>query len=288
MKKWPTRKKKFASRARIYIYGRLFLGGGWFMKVDRRLKIGPVEIGPVEIRQPLNFYLAGKIAKNDWRHALVKPTRASSSPSWTLRGVISQDEVHHPWLEALYEAIEGRDHYVGPFFVADDHGCFHGSGTHGAGVGFAWCPCCEEERADVSCNVCHGPVMETGTLDPCGGAYSGLRREDLLNRCHGAIARCDVIFAWLDDPTAYGTLVELGWAHAMHKTIWIASPTFLPDLWFAYTLTKHCHIGHDEDPCAAFRRFYYSESSYVELATAELLKAVNEDDLDNQGIAWNN
>lgn len=57
-------------------------------------------------------YLAGKIAKCDWRHTLVPRLR-----------------------EALYEQgpIDCSTFtYVGPYFVSCDHGCNHGPNTHGA------------------------------------------------------------------------------------------------------------------------------------------------------------
>lgn len=61
-------------------------------------------------------YMAGKIAKNDWRHGLVPD----------LRGHLHEDgPVCCGWFT-----------YVGPFFVSCDHGCRHRPGSHGvAGAG---------------------------------------------------------------------------------------------------------------------------------------------------------
>ena len=58
------------------------------------------------------IYLAGKIAKNDWRHDLIS----------NLRG--------HLWADGDIETDNFI--YVGPYFVSCDHGCFHGKDTHGA------------------------------------------------------------------------------------------------------------------------------------------------------------
>lgn len=57
-------------------------------------------------------YFAGKISKNDWRHALVLG----------LRG--------HLWADGPISADQFI--YTGPFFVSCDHGCAHGANTHGA------------------------------------------------------------------------------------------------------------------------------------------------------------
>jgi len=58
------------------------------------------------------IYLAGKISKNDWRHALVS----------TLRGRL--------WSDGPIDCQAFS--YVGPFFVSCDHGCNHGPNLHGA------------------------------------------------------------------------------------------------------------------------------------------------------------
>ena len=58
-----------------------------------------------------HVYFAGKIGKNDWRHAIVPGLR-----------------------EALYEEgpfDAGAYIYNGPYFVSCDHGCNHGPTTHG-------------------------------------------------------------------------------------------------------------------------------------------------------------
>jgi hypothetical protein len=57
-------------------------------------------------------YLAGKIAKNDWRHILVPNLRA------------------HIWADGPIHTKAFS--YVGPFFVSCDHGCNHSPGSHGA------------------------------------------------------------------------------------------------------------------------------------------------------------
>ena len=65
----------------------------------------------------MKIYLAGKIKKNDWRGALVP---------WL------EDLMPEDWHKTVTLDMDGRNEYVGPFFVACDHGCAHGSNGHGA------------------------------------------------------------------------------------------------------------------------------------------------------------
>lgn len=77
------------------------------------------------------IYLAGKIEKNCWRHALVPGLR-----EWAYReGPI----------------ISNGFTYVGPFFSGCDHGCFHRPNSHGV----ASTATCRDERPITSKQVIH-------------------------------------------------------------------------------------------------------------------------------------
>lgn len=111
-------------------------------------------------KPPARVYLAGKIAKQDWRHDLV----------CGLRGA----EHEHGPLPCRTFA------YIGPFFVACDHGCRHGPGRHGAaGIG-------------------------------CDGV--AITRATVFARNQALMASADLVFAYIDAPECYGTMVEIGWA----------------------------------------------------------------------------
>lgn len=122
-----------------------------------------------------------------------------------------------PW-PTVRDWMPGLD-YTGPFFLGDDHGCAHGRGTH---------------ALDVDCV---NPVPDW--------------QAAAVARCLGAIDSSDFVFAWLDDPTAYGTLVEIGYATGKGIPVVVASPEVpkydepewpareafagpLGDLWFAF------------------------------------------------------
>jgi very-short-patch-repair endonuclease len=136
-----------------------------------------------------SIYLAGKIGPNDWRHDLT---------GWQLRHAWEVDDAHpdEPW-PVMKRSILGVFDYVGPYFVSDDHGCGHGSNTHGCG--------------------------NDGVV-PCF-TYENLPKRDRVRElCLSAIDTADIVFAWLDDLTAYGTLVEIGYARGRGKIIVIAAP----------------------------------------------------------------
>lgn len=146
-----------------------------------------------------NIYLAGKIAHHDWRHDVVK------NLSRTLQGGCVEIHDKPDQWPVLQDTVWGFN-YVGPFFVADDHGCFHGENSHGVG-------------ADHD-------------------EYLGATPDDTLRWCMDAISRTDIFFAWIECTTCYGTLAEIGYAKALGKTIWIAGKRDLVSsaespLWFA-------------------------------------------------------
>lgn len=131
----------------------------------------------------MKFYLAGKISKNDWRHKICPE----------LRGAIPGDEV---------KTINGHT-CVGPFFISCDHGCYHGKRTH-AVVSYG----CEMADEDVVYNFGKGTPYATA-------------RQYTSAMCLDGIRKCDVLYAWIDSPDAYGTLAEIGYARGLNKKIWV-------------------------------------------------------------------
>lgn len=134
------------------------------------------------MRKPLTYF-AGKVGKNDWRMTIVP----------RLAGV------------DLGQILDCGDfRYGGPYFIACDHGCAHGPGTHGL--------------KSTPCTVSDVPPRWT-----------------IPSLCCGWIRRSELIFAWIDEDTCFGTMVELGWAQMMAKPIYIGfrSKTLSEQMWFA-------------------------------------------------------
>jgi hypothetical protein len=152
----------------------------------------------------MRVYLAGKVEKHCWRHALVRDLR--SGPGFD--GIYPPDKgvpVNYRW-PVMEGAVLGGWDYVGPYFTSCDHGCAH-SEPHG----FA-------------------------TEGNCGDFYGD---PVLVQRlCLEAIDRADVVFAWITGKDCYGTLIELGYAVAREKEVFIAGPRRFRDLWFVYECAR--------------------------------------------------
>lgn len=162
------------------------------------------------------IYLAGKIGKNDWRHTIVDGLREAVSGSCP-----EPNDMNWP---ILSRAIFNRFDYVGPFFISCDHGCFHV--PHGHGLG-----------------------------DPSRtfGKHSGdepWARSLIARNCLARLSQADLVFVFLDSTSAYGSLIELGFAvdlayrrQATANPLHIAiahnlKPGQARELWFAFHLPK--------------------------------------------------
>ncbi len=147
----------------------------------------------------MKIYLAGKIAPKDWRqevvHGLV--TGGAGAPRGPLFDVYdwgdhASFDATIPW-PVLPLAIFKVHDYTGPYFMNCTHGggCFQGRSSHGVGA---------DARKDEY------PEMSWG----CDGDAPTPPLKQVTDACIAAIKRSDLVFAWLDSPSAYGTLVELG------------------------------------------------------------------------------
>lgn len=139
-----------------------------------------------------------------------------------LVGIADSDELRNgdgaPPAPTCYSGVM----YVGPFFAACDHGCSHAGDRHGQAEG-----------------------------------CMGIDRNRTARGCLSQIELADLVYAWLDDlepspkSTAYGTLVEVGYALALGKPVVVAAVRAphdpasrgvvvdrypIDDLWFAWTL----------------------------------------------------
>jgi hypothetical protein len=102
--------------------------------------------------------------------------------------------------------------YAGPYFVSCDHGCYHGEDTHGQGAARGGCASGEER-------VSPALVVQT---------------------CLRWLGAADAVFCWLDDPTAHGTVAELGYATGIGKPVFLYTPPGdrLRDLWFVQQMIR--------------------------------------------------
>jgi len=69
-----------------------------------------------------------------------------------------------------------------------------------------------------------------GSAEPFEG-HQGI----VLNQCLSQIQKADMVFAWIDDGEAYGTIAEIGYAKALGKKVWIGMSEDMEqlyDTWF--------------------------------------------------------
>ncbi|MNW38167.1 Nucleoside 2-deoxyribosyltransferase [compost metagenome] len=145
-------------------------------------------------------YLAGKIGHSDWRHGIFKDLRKGNDKYFGL-----MDSVNN------YQ-------YNGPFFTSCDHGCFHGESNHGRGVVTIGCGC--------------------GLYGKDGSEVEGNTPKNVVIKdCVNDIKSSDVVFVWLESNDAFGTITEIGVAHALKKPIFIAvnkslTTETMNEMWF--------------------------------------------------------
>lgn len=173
---------------------------------------------PYRKRHCFGVYLAGKVrGDGDWRYQVFPGlSRLSASDA-----IVVQWENRKPYVPS---PPFGREHYYcGPYFSSD-----------------------HEERQDHKAGLGHYTKHDADIS----------RREDVFRMSTDAIDRADFVFAWLDDLTCYGTLVEIGYARAMGKPIYIGTPERVSGeihehLWFALEAGR---AVCGDTPLAAFCR----------------------------------
>lgn len=109
--------------------------------------------------------------------------------------------------------------YVGPWFTSCDHGCYHGKSSHGVGA------------TDPGC-------MEMGE--------NNAHRSWAHSECLRLIEDSDLVIAWIDDPTAFGTIAEIGFASGIGKPVYVGFPpesSFADDVWFAASFSAGSVVG---------------------------------------------
>ena len=142
-------------------------------------------------------YFAGKIGKNDWRHDLVPG----------LRG--------HEWKDG--PIVTNSFDYIGPFFVASNHGGNHGPNRHGA-VG-----------DEFSFN-------------------QNYDQQDVIDNNNASLDSADMVFAYITANDCYGTLIEVGWALAKHMRVALLFAPGIPveDYWYCAMQSAAVHTNVHE------------------------------------------
>lgn len=206
----------------------------------------------------LNVYLAGKISRNDWRFRIFPIRNADTSH------ITQNPHPHQPVVDGM--------RYVGPFFLACDHGCFHGDSSHGRGADrLRWAEPSNTHLEPDASRICY-------TLDAAEHTP-----QDVFQKCLKWLAEAEIVFAWVDAPSAYGTLVEVGIATALGIPVYLATSreaetryNISREMWFAAAATGE-QFRVFADVLEAWRDFVQRAHSMVQGA-----KAVLSEEWDNQ------
>lgn len=156
-------------------------------------------------REQHKVYLAGKISMTDWRDAFIDCRAASCW--WEGNGDIIEQFI------SRRIPIDDSAIMTGPYFISCDHGCYHGDGTHGV-------------QCDWNC------------------AGFSLKRSDVEYISRRQIDAADVVLAYINDPTCYGTLAEIGYARAKNKYIIVVydSEDLREKIWFVGEMANLVYV----------------------------------------------
>ena len=146
-----------------------------------------------------SFYAIGKISQNGWRNQLV----GAMPMTW------------QEYLSATPTQTRTGFVYTGPFFIRCDHGCTHGNTSH------------------ATYSICTA-------ASSCTEKAQDFRPARVFGQSERQIQKAGFAFVWAGQQAesldkAYGSLVEIGIAHALRKPILLAHhPNVnLRDFWFS-------------------------------------------------------
>lgn len=164
---------------------------------DQKNKVNPV----INRYEHHTVYLAGKIRQSGWRENICGYRCGGHTDSYGF-----YDDL----------VINGNLTVTGPFFISCDHGCYHGENSHGVGVAQYYYTD-EDGRKHI--------------YEPCMGEY--FTQDEVLTVCKNQIDKAEIIFAYIDCRDCFGTLSEIGYAHAKGKTIIkFKNDDLERDMWF--------------------------------------------------------
>lgn len=173
------------------------------------------------------FYLAGKITRTTWRETIVGEW-SFENHSWSYGQAYFDYEEDGTWA-IVPHACKVLDsislHYTGPWWRDD---------------------------------FCHGQSNDSGFPHGYSSVGQPLKEESdkkqIANAVSKAIRDSDMLFAWVDSHDCYGTLLEIGYARGLGKTVVVVFSDTIDsrELWLAraaatYSLTaKTPRDGWDE------------------------------------------
>ena len=183
--------------------------------------------------RPATLNLAGKMGRSarGWRSRILLPDIGWDKIT-NLNRALSFD-FEHPGLGAVVWPIV----YAGPFEISEEGMAGHGEGEHASGF---------YDDSDHGGNQAFDSYARK--------QYPGLSVPDALRRlvfdqCRARIQQSNIVLAYLTEGTEYGTLVEIGIAHALGKFVWVGMSPDLDnkEFWFAQAAAHGVTVGSAKD-----------------------------------------
>lgn len=198
-----------------------------------------------------SVYLAGKITGTTWRDSIAPEWSRSrcdmSHQAWEDVGlhvfVTASCGVAYPIrCTGPFFSISGGDHYAGPI-EPGDHAC--------------------GEYRLVRSRQDDWPYVETTFTD----------RPWVAAQAKAAIDACDLMFAWIDSPDCYGTLLEIGYALGVGKVVEVRFKrgVALDELW----LTQYFAGGGTFDTAADAWSSLWPRARRKRIASGECASPAN-------------
>lgn len=94
----------------------------------------------------------------------------------------------------------------------------------------------------------------------CNLGFPIVPAVNIVIKCQEAISTCDLFFAWIDTPDAFGTFVEIGFASASSCKVVVALQDSLNvrDMWFVMSNASYGMVS--SDALTAWRTFWESRA----------------------------
>jgi hypothetical protein len=206
-------------------------------------------------------YFAGKVSKDGFRQQIFG-SRVMSE------GIKKYQVGNDTWVI-----------YGGPFAISNDHGTWHGDGSHGWGTG--------DDHIESGGFVDDNGRYVKAEYQEHGMFYLNSKycdKNDVVKRCLRQIEKCDAVHAYIDSNDCHGTLVELGYAAALGKPIYInwginnLIPHPVYELWFAGGLPIAGSV-YDELPTYLFEEYLVRTPKESKFQTIEDFITANRDRL---------
>jgi hypothetical protein len=187
-----------------------------------------------------SFYLAGKITGTTWRESIV-PGWSEENHSWAYGSAFLDYEYDKTWATVpnACSVLGAGMHFTGPWWK-DTESCGHSTSD--------------------SSSFPHGYGSQVNNLGlHLQDVTARQLRTEVLSAVKSAIARSDMLFAWIDSGDCYGTIYEIGYAKALGKPVAVGISEDLCSTPVADDLWLSCHGNYAlvaKTPLGAWEQFW--------------------------------